>query len=272
MPNLSTPISTLAQFTQWIERLSELFTDKGNECPPLWFRGVGDESYGLQPGLYRLADGEDPLTDYELRDQFSRRALALPKEMLPRDRWEWYFLMQHYRVPTRLLDWTEAALIALYFALQACEQRLERQRIKAIAKMHRPAVWVLDPETVNKHLNFDGPVSPDWYDLDAYMPDLYSGRRTRVPKRPVAIDPPYLAQRVMVQRSHFTLHGSDRRSLDNIPYIRKSGRLIKVAIDVRDRDALSHMRWQLRLLGMTETVIFPDMEGLARELGQEYLL
>jgi len=45
---------------------------------------------------------------------------------------------------------------------------------------------------------------------------------------------------------------------------------MKVVVAVDDRDALGHMRWQLRLLGITETVIFPDMEGLARELNQEY--
>jgi len=40
-------------------------------------------------------------------------------EWRPENKWEWYFLMQHYGAPTRLLDWSDGALVlvALYFAL-----------------------------------------------------------------------------------------------------------------------------------------------------------
>ena len=36
---------------------------------------------------------------------------------------EWYSLMRHYGIPTRMVDFTESALIALYFALSDCDAK-----------------------------------------------------------------------------------------------------------------------------------------------------
>jgi len=47
----------------------------------------------------------------EIRQEFVVRAPSLGPER-PQNSWEWYFLMQHSGAPTRLLDWTETALIA----------------------------------------------------------------------------------------------------------------------------------------------------------------
>ena len=45
--------------------------------------------------------------------------------------------------------------------------------------------------------------------------------------------------------------------------------LIRVAIHF-DVLELDRWRWHLTLLGISETTIFPDLEGLARELRLEY--
>src|SRR5436190_20036268 len=117
MPKIPNRVTSIGEFAEWVELVSKLGTESERE--EMWFRGVGKSTYKLVPGLYRLESGLDRLSDDELRVQFSRRATPLVAGRRPRDNWEWYCLMQHYRVPTRLLDWSDAALVALYFALTA---------------------------------------------------------------------------------------------------------------------------------------------------------
>jgi hypothetical protein len=259
----SKSISTISSFVEWVEKIGEQFTTpEGYEAP--WFRGVGDSKHPLIPSLYRSDAGREKLADDELRNEFSRRALPLVAERAPRDDWEWYFLMQHYRAPTRLLDWTDSALVALYFALTSwAPQRPGDRPVK-------PAVWALNPWSLNALHEQYGPVSTDWEGVSAYLPPVYSG--CKIPPYPIALDPTLSAQRMLVQHSHFTLHGHDMRSLNKMSAeLGLERSLEKLVIDA-DEDDIDYLRQAMTWLGITETSVFPDLEGLARELRLEYRL
>ena len=122
---------------------------------------------------------------------------------------------------------------------------------------------------MNEHLGlgFVGPVGVEWEGVEKYLPRPYKDGWAGVPGPPIAIDPPLVAQRMLVQHSHFTLHGRDEQPLEEMQHLKKG--LVKVVIDL-EKDDLEHMLWQLRLCGIMETTVFPDLEGLARDLGQEY--
>lgn len=92
-----------------------------------WFRGHSRTVGRLVPRLFR-PEYRDPLItvfrpDLEMStiEAFKRHAPILSDLRLPadNDRLGWLCVMQHYRTPTRLLDWTENALVALYFAVSA---------------------------------------------------------------------------------------------------------------------------------------------------------
>jgi len=211
-------------------------------------------------------EGRERFADDELRTEFSRKALPLVAERAPRDEWEWYFLMQHYRAPTRLLDWTDSALVALYFALTSwngkpCEAGQEPL----------PAVWALNPFALNRASSYSGgPLGAEWPEIKKYLPEPYSGGR--IPRHPIAVDPTFVAQRMLVQHSHFTLHGSDVRSIDEMRHdLDLDHGLSRVTLKF-DQAEIDYHRWHLTLLGITETTVFPDLEGLARELRLEYRL
>ncbi len=206
------------------------------------------------PKVYRLKQ----FNENEIRTEYKLRAFQLMSEgRIPKDDKEWYFLMQHFGAPTRLLDWTDSALIALYFAVST-------QR-----KFRTSTVWMLDPEWLNaevlKQIDPDnymsGVLLPDWREVADWFPEPFEQPLHVV--LPVAVDPPHVARRVSVQRSRFTIHGRSKRGLDALAASLPETRLVKFVVD---NETGKEILKNLATCGIVETSVFPDLEGLSREL------
>jgi hypothetical protein len=172
--------------------------------------------------------------------------------------------MQHYGMPTRLLDWTEGALVALHFALKFC------------GPGKQPAVWALNPWFLNAatvgHMYIlkveDLRRSAEF---QAYL-NQQDDEGHLVPKLPIAFAPTIIDTRMLGQRSYFTLHGSDARGLEAIPELRQlitQRYLQKVVLDLDD-DEMRRVRIVLSTCGISEVTVFPDVSGLVRQVISDF--
>jgi len=199
--NLETYLRTVRQIrSDWA---APDLSERRADAQVCWFRGQSHWEWGLSPRLYRPEfDGAD---EAEIRLEFHNQAVQLVTGRAPDSDWGWYFLMQHYGVPTRLLDWTENPLVGLYFALLTQNPDCDA------------AVWVLDPCWLNgknrypKRKGAEGALLPDWEEASAYLPgleDAFRGARIKVAD-PAAIEPPHIDRRIVAQASRFVVFGNE---------------------------------------------------------------
>lgn len=97
-----------------------------NELPNNYFyRGQADSCWALQSSLERVvgsnwsSDNARKFEDFSLKNFCSKFHLYDRENIQPSSKLAWLSIMQHYGVPTRLVDFTESPYVALYFALEA---------------------------------------------------------------------------------------------------------------------------------------------------------
>lgn len=240
-----------------------------------WCRGQERTEWGLTPKYYRLASKADGIDiEHEIREEFATRAPALSDYMKLSDdnvlyNWESYFVMQHYGAPTRLLDWTESSLVALYFA------------VRKNTGNFNAAVWALDAWWLNKiSIRSDEVIPPsdlgttrlDREKVNRWLPERFKGGKgRRLPTLPIAVFPAHTMRRISAQRSCFTLHGRDRNGLQTVLRkwkSRKAPPLVKFEIASWE---IPQIRRTLGACGIDETAIFPDMEALGRAVTTNWI-
>jgi hypothetical protein len=178
------------------------------------------------------------------------------------------------RVPTRILDWSDGALIALHFAV----------RDKS-ADDGNSLVFVLDPYRLLDDLKLlpdrteakerwsdyisknpgDDLADDDWD--RTYLPgDEEDQNDLPLPQAPVLSDGTQITRRIAAQRSRFMIFGTNPSWMSDLADRTDS----PIKILTIEAGATRRMTDELRDAGVTESVIFPDLDGLGRELSQRW--
>lgn len=262
---ISHEIDTLPKFVDVIELI------KTKVKGPVWYRGIKNSAFTLQPSLYRNSDFKS-IEDYvdleqKLIDRFSQRSIPFHSRVF-KDEWDLLFFMQHFGIPTRLLDWTENPFVALFFAVMNSSYTIDG---KKIIFSNDAVVWALDPISWNRHAlsykTFTGGIlSQIDHDLSGYKPPV---DYRHMNNHPVAMFGAHNSQRIVAQRGVFTVFGKKLEPMEKllIDDAFPDDALQKIIIK---KGVIAKLRNDITNYGITDSVIFPDLDGLAREIKREY--
>jgi hypothetical protein len=246
------------------------FLSEPNAHVRAWFRGHADESWDLVPGVYR--DDFPPKEEaarLHLERQLVRdfRVMSAGIRNGNEDEPQLYFLQQHYRMPTRLLDWTNNPLAALYFAVCSHEHKdgaligMDAHQISKGAKYGRT-----DPDNCRKQVEFEGiadsrhPAFTDalrvlfWWEPPEEWPGFI-----------MPVRPDYFDRRITLQRGCFTFHVPDPHMLTK----QENPTLVSYVIPKENKQGI---RKQLALLGIDDFSIFGDLDHLSTRLKEAYAI
>ena len=260
--------TSVAEFTDIVKNISN-FEQK-------WFRGQSLSKYLLLPSLFRDQRFHSDFTG-RVGDQF--KSFMRPKhgiyfiqdenigDAVMKEKYgdeqltymQRMYKNQHNGVPTRLMDFTTNALIALFFCVEekitwnkSHDRTLVEEKLYSDKNHHLEeagAVFVVDPVYINRNSILVDHV----VETDAVI-ETFKEYQT-----PFAIEPPVVDKRIKAQCGKFIYFGFKLDELDSYEPFRD--KLVKVQIPNSNK---SEILEELIDLGLSHKTIYPDVEGFAR--------
>ena len=231
------------------------------------YRGMPNVDYRMTTTLRRNCKGLERVLEPAILKNFAKYAV-IEDPTVASSVWRQMILGQHHGLPTRLLDWTHSALVALHFATS--EDNLEAM------EAHDGVIWRIDIDEVHALLpekyraimraNKAEVFSVDMLtqasaDLNSYDEDM-GGHAM------VVLEPPSSNQRIVNQYAFFSVVPLGMADLEEF-LERDTQNTVKYVIDRR-------LRWRVRdmldALNMSERSVYPGLDGLSRWIARHYFV
>jgi len=245
MPHEVTSVSKL------LEAIAETkFTEREHAHVRVWFRGQGDQSWHLEPGVCRssFADNDEKRVRNERHLSQDFLAMSMPLCRYSSDA-EAYFIQQHYRMPTRLLDWSLNPLAAAFFALDPIEKD--------------GTIFVLDAYEFRSDPPKRGLCAPRSNEVRNAMAAIFEWQNDKWPKFILPVRPSNMDPRIGAQRGCFTFHPPSEHRLTT----QSNPTLTQWIVPA---EAKKSLRKELELLAVDEFSIYGDLDHLAERLKRAY--
>lgn len=240
----------------------------------VFFRGHSDESWNAEPSIYR--DGLIEKEHIIFRETIS----SIPEEFISSgNTFQKLVKMQHYGLPTRLLDITENPLIALYFA---CLGNPDKDGEILVYKVPRNEIKYFDSDTVSILSNIakmKNDFSIQDMDKDWLLHEIRQEKRGFLPNinlddlsKVLFVKPLLDNQRIIRQDGSFILFGIDGKKsiMTNIPEHYKVKKERKdFIIDAKSKDKILK---QLEVFGIHHAKLFPEIDNVTRYIKGKYVM
>lgn len=231
----------------------------------IWYRGQPREEYELIPSIARPP--LNPKLEIIYLSKFKSLSVPYAKSLitcsLPGNTtsyWNWLFLMQHYGIPTRLLDWSRDALTALYFAVYSRNPSDEG---------HDAVVWLLNPVKLNEEFSFYNWVKPGYIpNVEEEPVNLYFGPDAKLleSRRSAAVIGALNNSRIIAQKGVFTVSPHMEKIIPLDKHEMASKYLYKIIIS---KENIPLMRKRLELYGLNSLTLFPEMSKVRNEVKRQ---
>ncbi len=263
-------IKSLSEFVAAMTDLQMLGHDLR---PTFWFRGHARLARKLLPGVLRddfvdrvnqfniqpknsqSVDLAIETTEQSINNEFRRKGSSLlPPDA---DSVDIYFLAQHHGMPTRLLDWTENPLAALFFA--AASEQDDDGEVIAVMPDWRMTFGHDHP---SERANLPYPPVGQRHQLVRETIQYIFEERER-PERHLIIPvrPDLRSGRMLQQGACFTLH------MPGCPEINESaGNAKRFRIPRENKEMLKE---ELRSIGVNWATLFPDLDHVSEEIRED---
>lgn len=211
----------------------------------LWYRGQTDARWSLVPSAHR----RHPVLEKEFANHFRLRAPSIASDCPNhKDLPGWLPLMQHYGLPTRLLDWTESLLVAAYFSTEE------------VVDASAATLWMLAPGNLNtQSIGYIVPFLTDERVLPL-VSGAFGDTNVKQEHSFLAVLAPRSDSRMAAQLGNYTIH-SCREPLNQ--GANADQYLARVLIP---NEAKLEIQRELNIAGVRRSQLFPDLGNLAAEI------